>query len=184
MYFLGVRSQIVRRPAPGLTRCGRWRGSLDPQADRLMFGDGLETFPFERRERIPEKVFQQTAEDILPIRAVCHDEDSSFGSVKAHNVMSPAVIVSFFEEGHSVRRPVKSPTKTGAQFNIFVLRCRFRGERREHVLRRDPDLRGQHQLTCFLFQNSAIDYSPHEQRIVQDRCQRPVPVSRRNRWRF
>lgn len=46
-----------------------------------MFGDGLETFPFKRREGIPKKALQQTAKDFVSIRAVRHDEDSSLGHV-------------------------------------------------------------------------------------------------------
>jgi hypothetical protein len=84
-----------------------------------------EVFPFQRRKRIPKKIFQQTAIQILSICAVGHNEYASLRHVKTYDVMTPAFIMPLFKGDFAIIRPIKSPAQPIAQTNCLIFCGRF-----------------------------------------------------------
>jgi hypothetical protein len=66
-------------------------------------------------------ILQQTAANALSVRAVCHNEHASLRSVETHNIVTPALIMPFFEESFTVPPPIEAPTKSVAEPNRTVV---------------------------------------------------------------
>src|SRR6202167_3399563 len=109
-------------------------GVLFQRSARRQLVIGGKTFPRDGRERIHEQVFQQRFVDALTIPAIRHDENSRTCFVETDGVVSPAIIVPFFEKSLAVRSPIKSPGQAVTQADWFVFFCDFICERGKFVL--------------------------------------------------
>src|ERR1700683_4319440 len=132
-----------------------WRISVTPEVFLQDFGIDLDggvlfqrnarrqlvirgkSFPLDGRERILEQVFQQRFVDALTIPAIRHDENSRAYFVETDGVVSPAIIVSFFEKGLAIRSPIKSPGQAVTEADRLVFLCDFIFERGEFVFGQD-----------------------------------------------
>lgn len=91
-------------------------------------------FPLDWRKCILEQILQKGFVNTLAIPAIGHDENSGVQLVETDGVVSPAIIVAFFEECFAMRRPVKSPCQTVTQLDRLIFLRGFIFKCREFVL--------------------------------------------------
>src|SRR5262249_22925213 len=87
------------------------------RGSRRKFVVGCVAFPLDGREGVLENCFEKIFKDAFAVAVVGEDDDSGLGFFEADDIVPPAVVMTFLEEGSSVWRGVKAPAEAVAEID-------------------------------------------------------------------